>query len=422
MGKKLSISQPAVITTEITPLSDSLRLEANGKTEQWYYVNTNTFSPNRKETPLVITPKVSVVDTITSKRYDDVKFNKVSWKIKSYQEVSVSDKNGVRLEWMWWEDPPAVATEESELGQRLQEYDYVEYNNKLHVSKNNPEGARGITITCEAQYIDPRDTGTYYTVEKSIDLTTCVDATASFPTIQIKNPQNTLFNPLTSDVTEVTFLAEADWTGIPYVSGEEEGEERGKFVWYGLDKNGEEKPIEQLPYYISGQGTDKMSINPMYVEQTTIFLQIRRIKYGNKLLPPKVSVNFSWSTSPLSGTIVSKNGNSVRDKNGSFVFYTIVNSNHGQIPEDKIKEHLIFEWRTRAANLSVNSDGDTVSVVGYGHEIEIDKKKLYATSSEYNLSTTVDNAIYLLGAYEEITQYGEEVTAGGEKVFGRSIN
>lgn len=419
MGKKLSISQPAVINTEITPLNDSLRLETIGKTEQWYYVNTKTFSPNRKDTHLVITPKVSVVDTITSKRYNDVKFKRVDWKIKSYQEVSVSGKDGVRLEWMWWEDTPAVATEESELGQRLKEYDYVKYNNKLYVSKNNSDAAHGITITCEAQYIDPRDTGTYYTVEKSIDLTTCVDATSSYPTIQINNPQNTLFNPLTSNVTEVKFHAEANWTGIPYAAGEEEGEERGEFVWYGLDKNGKEKSIEELPYYISGQGTKEMSINPMYVEQTSIFL---RIKYQDKILPPKVSVNFSWSTSPLSGTIVSKNGNSVRDKNGSFVFYTIVNSNHGQIPEDKIKEHLIFEWSTRTTNLSVTSTNDRVSVVGYGYEIEIDKKKLYATSPENNLSTTVDNAIYLLGAYEEITQDGEEVTAGGEKVFGRSIN
>lgn len=419
MGKKLSISQPAVINTEITPLSDSLRLEANGKTEQWYYVNTKTFSPNRKQTPLVITPKVSVVDAITSKSYDNVKFYKVDWRIKSYQAVSVSDKNGVRLEWMWWEDKPAVATEESELGQKLQEYDYVKYNNKLYVSANNSDAAHGITITCQVQYIDPRDTGTYYTVEKSIDLTTCEDATSSYPTIQIKNPQNTLFNPLTSDVTDVKFYAEANWTGIPYASGEVEGEERGEFVWYGLDRNGNEKSIEELPYYISGQGTKEMIINPMYVEQTTIFL---RIKYQNKILPPKVSVNFSWNTSPLSGTIVSKNGNSVRDKNGSFVFYPIVNTNHGQIPEDKIKEHLVFEWRTRTTNLSANSTNDTVSVVGYGYEIEIDKKKLYATSSENNLSTTVDNAIYLLGAYEEITQDGEEVTAYGKKVFGRSIN
>ena len=69
MGRKLNTSQTTVIQTMMTPLSDSFSIQANDTLEQWYYVNTSTYSPDRQDTPLQLTPTIVAVDTETGMTY-----------------------------------------------------------------------------------------------------------------------------------------------------------------------------------------------------------------------------------------------------------------------------------------------------------------------------------------------------------------
>jgi hypothetical protein len=69
MGRRLNISQPTVISTTLVPLSDYFDIVASDAIEQWYYVNTGEYKPDRTETPLILTPIIKAVDEDTGIAY-----------------------------------------------------------------------------------------------------------------------------------------------------------------------------------------------------------------------------------------------------------------------------------------------------------------------------------------------------------------
>ena len=69
MGKVFNHSTPTVINTEVVPLDESFYISADGQTEQWYYDNNSQYAPNRRLTPLTLTPKLSVFDKDTKVSY-----------------------------------------------------------------------------------------------------------------------------------------------------------------------------------------------------------------------------------------------------------------------------------------------------------------------------------------------------------------
>lgn len=83
MGRRLNLSTPTVINTELIPLDESFYIENNGQLEQWFYDNTNSYAPNRKLTPLTLTPKISAFDADSKVRYEP-SFYTVKWFEKAY--------------------------------------------------------------------------------------------------------------------------------------------------------------------------------------------------------------------------------------------------------------------------------------------------------------------------------------------------
>ena len=69
MGRLLNISQPEVIITNLTPLSDNFWVSASDTLEQWFYVNDGSYKPNRTLTRLVLTPMIEAVDTDSGIKY-----------------------------------------------------------------------------------------------------------------------------------------------------------------------------------------------------------------------------------------------------------------------------------------------------------------------------------------------------------------
>lgn len=195
MGRKLNISTPTVINTELVPLTTSFWLEPNGLTEQWYYENTNVFSPDRQITPLVITPRISAVDTDTNTSYTPV-INNVQWVVQ------------------WWNGTQWV---ESVITNNVDSFDndYVIDGNTLIVHKNNADPTHSINIRCTATYRDPRDAGATYTAQESLSLTTDRDATVISPKIDVLSEPSVTFNPLKSQTSLVSLKGVSDWSGVP---------------------------------------------------------------------------------------------------------------------------------------------------------------------------------------------------------------
>ena len=195
MGNRISISQPAVIHTELRPLDESFWIGANGQLEQWYNENDNVFAPDRTVTPLTLSPHLSVKDGDTGNGYSTesspstLTFQYVTWKVKEwdgteYVETTITSTTNT--------DP------------------YYKSGNNLVVQKNNYDPTHAITITCEVRYNDPRDVGAMNDTQGSTMLVTSVDATAVYPVIDIANPSARSFNPL-KDEPIYEFDASADF-------------------------------------------------------------------------------------------------------------------------------------------------------------------------------------------------------------------
>ena len=87
MGRRLNVSTPTVINTELMPLDELFYIEANGQLEQWFYDNTAQYAPNRALTPLTLTPVISAFDADSKQRYTP-SFYTVKWYEKAYNSTT----------------------------------------------------------------------------------------------------------------------------------------------------------------------------------------------------------------------------------------------------------------------------------------------------------------------------------------------
>ena len=202
MGRRLNLPTPTVINTELIPLDESFYIEASGQLEQWYYDNTSQFAPNRRLAPLTLTPHISVFDGDTATSYTP-SFYTVRWYENAY---NASSGTYVETEIVNQTDSATA--------------DYVKSGNNLIVKKN-VSYTRGVTIRCEATYIDPRDAGVTYVTGDSLVLSTNRDATVMYPKLDVLAPSAQSFNPLIDNSSQFQFKAVADATGIEVESVEQ---------------------------------------------------------------------------------------------------------------------------------------------------------------------------------------------------------
>jgi len=180
MGRRLNVSTPTVINTELVPLDESFYLDVDGQMEQWYYDNTEQYAPNRKVTPLLLVPVISAFDKDTSTSYTPA-FYTTQWFANEWNEAQ-----GKYVE--------TEITNQIDSGSA----DYVIQGNNLLVKKN-VSYSHAVSIRCVATYIDPRDGGLTYTVEDNINLTTNRTADVVFPEVDIISPSGRSYNPLVDD-------------------------------------------------------------------------------------------------------------------------------------------------------------------------------------------------------------------------------
>lgn len=388
-NRRINISEPAVIDTDLTPLSDKFQLEPSDSVEQWVYGNDNTYSPNRTQTPLILTPVISVVDMDSGTAYTPAISN-VHYYVLEYNAST----------FQWEETLVSTVSPGTDA-----DYYILENTNKLVVRKN-VSPTSGVTIRCEAYYVDPRDANVTYHVEDSVMLSANQDATAIYPVIDVREQKTTEYNPFTDASSQFSFHASASIDGSDVSAAT-------LFQWYAVSA-GTEVLIDTLPCYVSGQGTATLVVDAMYAEDLTIVLRAKADAQA-PLYPCKVFRSLMWFIPKIDAKSVCTNGAAVRNSGGSLMHFECLLKMRGRDLTDDMRKHLAFKWIAKKINPANPSDGD---LVGWSPTIDMTNAQLINTTA---YSTHVKAEVYLLSALKPVTYLGEQVTYNGQPVFAREI-
>ena len=415
MGRRLNTSQPTVIQTMLTPLSDSFSIKNNDVLEQWFYVNTGEYSPDRTITPLQLEPTIVCVDTDTNTRYTP-SFLSVVWYY--FNPSNTTDYSSTYPTWpgLGWVPITAV---EAQTGGVLNDYYCPTTGNpnfKLYVQKNvapptGGDATAGQAICCRAKYIDPRDSGVTIDAAENVTLATNKDATTKTLTLNLLAPTKTIFNVFTDTNTTFSFSAQVldnsntDVTSSYYIE------------WYGKINGGvTETLINLLDCYINatqqlgkGQGTDTISINAMFAEQVDIVCRLRKTS-SSALLPAVAYCSLVWEYPEIKAITTCKNGRKVNSENRDMTFYNIVNHKKNVLTDEQKAANLLFNFKKRISTSSSMTD------LGWGQEITVPSNTL-AQSTSY--STPVHAEVYMMGAYERVTDDNADVTDDDELIYDR---
>ena len=379
MGRKINVSQPVVVNTELKPLDIAFNLEPSGALEQWYYDNTGAWSPNRKVTPLIITPSISAMDTETNTSYQPT-FYAIQWFVNEYKT------NG-------WVESQITNTTDSEIA------DYVIVGNNLKVKKNVSYD-RAVQIRCAATYIDPRDQGKIGYVEKMLTLNCSKDANVEIPSIDVLCESSMPYNPLVRE-TSIFSMEAIAYKGALNITN------NVVFKWFGVNANNQEVDIEDMDYYVSGQGTKTLTVDAVFSEEIKIVLRAKESASATEFYPAKVYRSIIWRIPDIDTHVVSNNGQAYRGSIPTMEFSTIINLRGKVLSEEDKKRSMRFNWKTRQSRSSVEVDH------GWGLTCTLNNTSLQST----NGSVLVYPDVYILGAAEPVTHNGEVVTHNNRTVF-----
>lgn len=378
MGRRLNVSQPVVVNTELKPLDIVFQVNASGQLEQWYYDNTGQWQPNRKVTPLILTPTITAVDTEANRSYTPT-FYTVQWFVNEWK---------------------TSAYVESQIMNTVDgDVDYVIVGNTLKVKKN-VNYDRGIQIRCRATYIDPRDVGKVGVTEEVVTLNCSKDALAEIPQLDVLCENSQPYNPLTMDNSIFTLNAVA-------YKGALEITNNIVFVWYAII-NESEVLVDTQPFYVSGQNTRQLKVDALYKEEIRIVLRAKE-SANSDLYASKIFRSIVWRIPDIDSNVRSDNGQSFRSNITKMNFGTIINVKGRMLSEETKRTHMLFNWKTRQSLSSTEIDR------GWGLNITLDNTALQST----NGSVLVYPIIYILGAYDVVTYNGENVTFNGEVLYCR---
>lgn len=402
MGRRKNISEAFVVDTILTPLSTRFRLETSDTPEQWYYVNTDTYSPDREETPLVITPSIRAYDPDTGTSYTPSLGTK-NWYVKINGEA---------------ETPVTSADATDEF--------YKNSGGNLVVRKNLGGGS-SIQVRCETSYIDPRDLSVF-SVGDSLTLTASCDATRYVPDINLLCEKMIPFHVLKYDPADNSTTSLFAINAKAHLGGRDVTSE-STFHWYATDDSHTSETLitasesmggvacPAFPCFVSiSQDTATLTLNMMYTERINIICRVVDTSRENTEYPSKAYTTLRWAVPDINGITYSKQGGSVNKQAGSKTFEQIVSAYGNDLPESIKDAHLAYNWKMRKTNVA------TVTDKGWGKTTVIETSQLINSKTGGKLpSTTVLAEIYLRGAYEAVTQGGTAVTQGGELVYERPI-
>lgn len=373
--KRINSTQMNVSSQGYAPLDELVQIESVGGRllQQWYYVNSNLYYPDRETNALLLRPTIQLTEAGHATKYE-ARIISVLW----YYTLGNNSE--------------AIVTTSSPAYFKLYE------NGDLEVSKNvDPQIP--LTLRCRVTYADPR-TDENIVSEKSITLTTNQDASEVF-NLHIIARDGDVFSPLNGDSPTKRFLAKA------YLGDKEITNTIYQFKWYAYDENKVEVPIETLMCYKSGQNTTTLTIDADYTEQITIILRMKVNSTDTDLQPCRDSITLSWMIPKLRTDVYSEQGDTVNQHtsvNKTFKVRHITSA--GEIPQNIVDKYLSVEWAKR------NSAGGYTNI-GSGPQVTLSPGEM---RNNDKTSTLVKADTYLKGQFATVIGYDSYTLRNGQLI------
>lgn len=210
-----------------------------GPDHQTYYIESDVYAPDRRITPLILQPYVEVSDP-----------NGV---------IPAGDKVGELSSASWYIGEAILANKitakESEA--TLDTPFAIGENNALHVRKNS---TKSILLIFEGEYLDIRkDKNIHISLTYTLTTTSNTEVKPA-PKLMLSKPQSWKYCPL-EDQTKAVIEATVSQDSKLY---------RSAVQWVKVEGDKETLIGENDPFYIEGQNTDKLTINPSLMGSTLI--------------------------------------------------------------------------------------------------------------------------------------------------------
>jgi len=370
--KRINSTQMNVSSQGYAPLDELVQIESIGGRllQQWYYVNSNLYYPDRETNALLLRPSVQLTDPDTSTKYN---------------------ANIISVLWYY----AFGSRSEAVITTNTADYFTIYENGDLEVSKNvDPQNP--LLLRCRITYSDPRTSENIVT-EKSLTLTTNQDASEVF-NLRILARDGDRFSPLNGDSPTKRFLAKA------YLGDQDITNTIYQFKWFAYDDSKVEVPIETMICYKSGQNTAMLTIDADYAEQITIILRMKVNQSDSDLQPCRDSITMSWLIPKMRSDVYSEQGDTVNQGTSVNKTFKVRHvTSKGVIPENIVNKYLSVQWAKR------NSEGG-YSDIGTGPEITLAPGEM---RNENKTSTLVKADTYLKGQYATVIGYDSYVYRNG---------
>ena len=375
MKKIINTAPPVVVSTSRTPLEGSLTISSNGGAlTQVYDAVQNTYEPvDRRDTPLVLSPIISLVDPNTG------------------LQVSLSSMTNISINWYIGSSATPVTSRTPSDDYHLQTDDDTATGNttgSLVVRRNiGPDDDFAKDIMCELSFVD-NTRGEQYKYNAAVLLTT-EEKVQDMLSLQLDNPSKVTFNPIFDDSSQRTFKAKV------YNGGTLMSSDKFKFFWYvdGVLAN-------TKPCYVSGQNTDTLVLDAEYADNVIV---TARIATDKTLTAPNHPANAEctlvWRWPRLKVKPYSQNGESIKLASQSKSFGVIIQAYGKDIPEAKRNRYCKVKWYTQPTNTSNHTDQ------GWGFTKTVAGSYLFRTGG---IKVNVGAVLYSVGAKSSVGGAGVE--------------
>ena len=426
---KKNVSTPLSIPVVWSPLSTSFNIVSGdyigsqdhvpgGPLSQWYYATGNTWEPDRRVTPLVLTPVLKGYDADTGTTYDIISDPSFQTEVKWYLCTS-ADEVGVLI--------TASASSNEDYGQNS--------GGGLVVRKNIvvDEYAR---LLCKVRWVDPRN-GVECVVTKDVTLTTRGIGEDAY-TLRINRTREVRWNPL-SELTPVQTLTASLRNGMEAVTGADLS-----FWWFKLMSDGSRVLIDDdaavCAAYVSGQGTSSLVVDMDYLTEVTLECRASLMSAAdvraymgtgnieNVLLPVREVRTLLWDLPDLSVQPYSPNGSGLTARTDVLTFRAVLQAGGADLPEllsqgsatRELSERVVLEWHSHP----YTGPEDDV-ILGAGMEVSADRVQLTVNRRGLTDNIVVYPEVYVQEALLPLVDgngkyiVDKALASGGKLVVGR---
>ena len=315
-----------------------------GPDKQVYYIESDVYAPDRRITPLLLQPYVNVSDP-----------NGI---------ITAGDKVSELVDGAWYVDAidPKNSVTKSSAGSTLDDPFTIGDNHRLMVRLNTD---KSVMLFFEGDYYDSRK-GSKIHISLSYMLSTTHNSqNKPAPKVLLSKGASYTYNPL-DDLTELIIESQLADDGKLL---------RGAVEWCEVEGTKITAISDAMPYYISGQHSDKLKINPSLMGDVVIRARNPSEEFYNKVY----GINPEWDNrmkEVFENRNLILNSEQPRTMSGGWIRYAIN-------PEIDLTDKTIifnFESNDEFVGSIVLTDWDwssTQSVGRGGTEIKVIENKKY---------------------------------------------